>query len=83
MLPTLAILLVCLASLLQARYICNPTAASDSYPYCINIPDVIPSDNCGGALPLVLYLSGSGAKGNGMDVYSRVSLDPFTSISVS
>lgn len=67
--------LLSLACLVQARYICNPTSASDSYPYCINIPDKMPSDNCGGALPLVIYLGGAGTRGSGGDVYSRVSTD--------
>lgn len=66
------LLLLCLTSIVQARYVCNPTSASDSYPFCIHIPDAMPADNCQGTLPFILYLPGSGAKGVGTDVYTHV-----------
>lgn len=73
-LPLTTIVFLASISLAHARYICTSVADSDSYPYCISIPDKMPSDNCGGALPLVIYLGGSGTKGTGTDVTTKVSL---------
>lgn len=71
----------CHSILAHAKYICDPSSAGgQSFPYCVSIPDKMPADNCGGKLPLVLYLGGSGTKGEGNDVVNHVSGGPVSQV---
>ena len=51
----------------EAAYECT-TSTSAGYPYCLSIPD-----NASGKLPVIMFLSGSGARGKPADVKKLVS----------
>lgn len=66
----------CLVEVARARYECHPELIAGQYPFCANIPDVVPHEHHDGRFPTVLYLGGSGTFGRPDDIETAVSNKP-------